>query len=117
MIVDAQSLVTGHNPLTRYTDLTGTRQFLTHPRSELAIVNATCEIMAGGIVYNAGDRELEKKTCLQGSRQKYFEKFCDEQSHLIPKTTTVIDIPPAELLPTGVAILDLFFTDNHVPVK
>jgi hypothetical protein len=29
----------------------------------------------------------------------------------------VVDIPPAELLPTGVAILDLFFTDDHVPVK
>jgi hypothetical protein len=117
VIVDAYSLVTGRNPLTRYKDRTGTRQFLTHPRSKLVIVNATCELMAMGIVSNAEDRKLEKETCLQGSRQKYFEKFCREFSHLIPKTTPVVDIPPAALLPTGVAILDLFFTDNHVPVK
>jgi len=116
VIVDAWVLVNGRNPLTRYLDHTGTRQFLTHPRSKVAIVNATCELMAG-IGYNTEDRKLEKETCLQGSRQKYFERFCRHLSHLIPKTTPVVDIPPAELLPTGVAILDLLFTDNHVPVK
>ena len=117
VIIDAWSLVTGRNPLTRDKDRTGTRQFLTHPRSKVAIVNATCELMAMGIVSNAEDRKLEKETCLQGSRQKYFEKFCGQYSHLIPQTTPVVDIPPVELLPTGVAILDLLFTDNHVPVK
>ena len=117
VIVDAWVLVNGRNPLTRYLDHTGTRQFLTHPRSKVAIVNATCELMAKNLGYSAEARKLEKETCLQGSRQKYFERFCRELSHLIPKTTPVVDIPPAELLPTGVAILDLLFTDNHVPVK
>ncbi len=117
VIIDAWSLVTGRNPLTRYKDRTGTRQFLTHPRSKLAIVNATCELMAKAFADGAEGRKLEKETCLQGSRQKYFEKFCRGFANVIPKTTPVVDIPPAELLPVGVAILDLFFTDNHVPVK
>jgi hypothetical protein len=117
--VDAYSLIRDHgrNPLTKYQDWSGTRKFLTHPRSKLAIVNATCELMAMEFGFNAHERELEKETCLQGSRQKYFERFRREFGHVIPKMTPVVDIPPSALLPPGVAMLDLFFTDDHVPVE
>jgi hypothetical protein len=119
VIVDAYSLIRDHgrNPLTKYQDWSGTRKFLTHPRSKLAIVNATCELMAMEFGFNAHERELEKETCLQGSRQKYFERFRREFGHVIPKMTPVVDIPPSALLPPGVAMLDLFFTDDHVPVE
>ncbi len=118
VLVDAYSLIRDHgrNPLTKYQDWSGTRKFLTHPRSKLAIVNATCELMAMQFASNARERELETETCLQGSRQKYFERFRRDFGHLIPKTTAVVDVPPSALLPPGVAMLDLFFTDNHVPV-
>jgi hypothetical protein len=119
VIVDAYSLVgeNGRNPLTKYSDCTGTKKFLTHPRSKLAVVNATCELMAMEFGSDARERELEKDTCLQGSRQDYFEKFRRRFGYVIPKTTPVVDVPPAELLPPGVAMLDLFFIDNDVPVK
>ena len=118
VIVDAYSLVgeNGRNPLTKYSDCTGTKKFMTHPRSKLAVVNATCELMSMEFGSDARERELEKDTCLQGSRQDYFEKFRRRFGYVIPKTTPVVDVPPAELLPPGVAMLDLFFTDNHVPV-
>ena len=119
VIVDAYSLVgeNGRNPLTKYSDCTGTKKFLTHPRSKLDVVNATCELMAMEFGSDARERELEKDTCLQGSRQDYFEKFRRRFGYVIPKTTPVVDVPPAELLPPGVAMLDLFFIDNDVPVK
>ena len=119
VIVDTYSLVgeNGRNPLTKYSDCTGTKKFLTHPRSKLAVVNATCELMAMEFGSDARERELEKDTCLQVSRQDYFEKFCRRFGYVIPKTTPVVDVPPAELLPPGVAMLDLFFIDNDVPVK
>ena len=119
VIVDAYSLVgeNGRNPLTKYSDCTGTKKFLTHPRSKLAVVNATCELMAMEFGSDAREREMEKDTCLQGSRQDYFEKFRRRFGYVIPKTTPVVDVPPAELLPPGVAMLDLFFIDNDVPVK
>jgi hypothetical protein len=119
VLVDAYSLIRDHgrNPLTRYQDWSGTGKFLTHPRSKLAIVNATCELMAMEFGFNAHERELEKETCLRGSRQDYFEKFRRRFGYVIPKTTPVVDVPPAELLPPGVAMLDLFFIDNDVPVK
>lgn len=118
VIVDAYSLVgeNGRNPLTKYTACSGTDKFLTHPRSKLAVVNATCELMAMEFGSDARERELEKETCLQGSRQDYFEKFRRRFGYVIPKTTPVVDVPPSALLPPGVAMLDLFFTDNHVPV-
>jgi hypothetical protein len=63
------------------------------------------------------ERELEKETCLPGSRQDHFEKFRRRFGYVIPKTTPVVNVPPTELLPPGVAILDLFFIDNHVSVE
>jgi hypothetical protein len=109
VIIAASELVYGRNPLSRYDDFTGTEQFLTHPRSKLAIVNATCELMAMDFGDDAEQRKLEKETCLQGSRQKYFEKFYRQFGVYIPKTTPVVDIPPATLLPTNTSILDLLF--------
>ena len=119
VIVDAYSLIADHgrNPLTKYTDSSGTKKFLTHPRSKLAVVNATCELMSMEFGSDARERELEKETCLRGSRQDYFEKFRRRFGYVIPKTTPVVDVPPTELLPPGVAMLDLFFIDNHMPVK
>jgi hypothetical protein len=74
VLVDAYSLIRGRNPLTKYTDSSDTEKFMTHPRSKLAIVNATCELMSMEFGPNAEDRKLEKETCL-GLEAEIFRKI------------------------------------------
>jgi hypothetical protein len=102
VIVRASNLVSGRNPLQRYTKGLG-RIFLEHPQSTLAIVNGTCEDM---VQYTP--RLVDE---CKHSRKETFLKFINSKtnSYLVPTTTKIKDVPKMD---SAHEYFDLLFNEE-----